>query len=264
MLISAIKILLLMAWHDTEETILLNSSNPSALAYQTVGTGPLVILLHGLLMRGSDWLDSELVSALSKDYCVVCPDLPAHGDSPVFDNAEAYTLESQSQAIIQLIDQLGYQRAHIIGYSAGGWLATGLLQYYQERLSSVVIGGWDLVNGLPEGPDGPLDFATFMAYARTTAPELTATVTEEREHGLSHFFHELSQKQSVAQLVKQADTPLLFWAGQEDPYFAPIQQWCITNNFHLLSGTGDHLTTFSHIDASTAEALYRFIAQTHY
>jgi len=50
----------------------------------------------------------------------------------------------------------------------------GLLNHYAERLMSVVLGGWNFRNGLPETPEGKLNFDMFMSYARSTTPEPTA------------------------------------------------------------------------------------------
>lgn len=133
------------------------------------GEGPLVIMLHGLLMDGQCWVDNGFVSAFSASFKVVCPDLIGQGASEKSSKQDVYTREQQALGIVQLMDELGYEKANVIGYSAGTWLALGLLECYPERINSVVLGGWDCLNGLPETPFGKLTFDMFMDFARETA-----------------------------------------------------------------------------------------------
>jgi len=232
----------------------------SGLSCQTAGEGPLVVLLHGLLMSGESWRQSGLISVLSQHYCVACPDLPGHGNSVKSSEAGRYSLRKMAANVIAVIDRLGYERAHIIGYSAGGWLATGLLEFYPQRLSSLIIGGWDVVNGLPQGPHGRLSFADFMAYAQETAPEMAASVTEQTKPGLSAFFSSLSQPQQVAASLKQREIPTLFWAGRKDYCYPAVASWAADNDFPLLTAEGDHLAAMLQPDVRVREALCRFIA----
>ncbi|MEA9393653.1 alpha/beta fold hydrolase [Acerihabitans sp. TG2] len=239
-------------------------SDDPHLAYQTQGSGPLVILLHGLLMRGTHWIQSGLVNTLSQHYCVAYLDLPGHGDSMALTHSESYTLENQASAVIQIIDELGYEKAHIIGYSAGAWLAAGLLKYYQDRLYSVVMGGWDIVGGLPAGPDGPMTFNSFMSYARKAAPDLTSWVTTSAEIGLSAFFNSLNQKYHMEAVVKQSTVPLLFWVGIHDFIYPDVKKWAMKNKHPFLSGNGNHIVTMLQPDLFVRDEIVSFIDMNHY
>ena len=88
-----------------------------------------------------------------------------HGLSDKPSDPEFYGQEQRSGDIVAVIDDLGYDRAHLIGYSMGGWLSVGLARHHLARLSSLVVGGWDPVKGLPPGPKGPLSFNNFMKFA---------------------------------------------------------------------------------------------------
>jgi len=97
-------------------------------------------MLHALLMDGQCWVDNGVVSALSPFFKVVYPDLSGHGASDKSNEQPLYTRENQALSVVKLMDELGYEKAHLIGYSAGAWLALGLLDAYPERLHSVVLG----------------------------------------------------------------------------------------------------------------------------
>ncbi|KAA9001880.1 alpha/beta hydrolase [Affinibrenneria salicis] len=156
-----------------ESTLSCTLNDEYKLHYRTEGNGPLVVLIHGLLMNGESWRQSGLVQVLRERCCVAYPDLLGHGmsDKPV--TSGPYDQDKQAAGMVRLINEAGYRKAHIIGYSSGAWLALGMAKYYPQHLSSLLIGGWDVENGLPDGPNGSLSFDEFLNYAKLTAPELT-------------------------------------------------------------------------------------------
>lgn len=235
-----------------------HTSGTSQLFYRAEGKGPLVIMLHGLLMDGQSWVDNGFVSTFSPFFKVVCPDLPGHGASDKSDIQELYTRESQALSIVNLMDELGYEKAHVIGYSAGAWLAMELLKCYPERLNSVVLGGWDFINGLPETPFGKLTFAMFMDYARTTAPELTTSLTPAGERSAECFFNELSKQFNDDGNVLNRSTPALLWAGICDPYYTSMAELAERHAVPLISGRGDHLGEVNAPDKATVARILKF------
>lgn len=238
------------------------TSHEHKLFYQVEGQGPLVVLLHGLLMSGQSWLQSGLIEVLRERYRVVYPDLLGHGLSEKPSDSGAYALDRQAAGIINMIDELGDHKAHIIGYSSGAWLATGIAKHHPERLSSLVIGGWDIINGLPDGPDGPLSFEVFLAYARKVTPELTASLTEDSILGLRSFFFALGQSQGIDKILAKAAIPTACWAGKDDLYYAPLKNWATANASPFFSGTGDHVTAMLQPDLDTLKEIYGFIQCT--
>ena len=111
--------------------------------YTVDGSGSLVILQHGLLMDADSWTQSGIVDALADGFRVACVDSLGHGLSDKPSDPELYVQEQRSGDIVAVIDDLGYDRAHLVGYSMGGWLSVGAVKHYPKRLSSVILGGWD-------------------------------------------------------------------------------------------------------------------------
>lgn len=165
----------------------------SKIFYQTIGEGPLVVLLHGLLMRGYTWVESGFVQVLSRNFRVVYPDLLGHGYSDKPSDIKEYEAEQQADIIAELIKSLGYGKAHIIGYSSGAWLATVIAQYYSNMVTSLVIGGWDIMDGLPEVSGRKLSFDMFMEFAMKTTPDLALSVCSTSEKGLRCYFDVLRE-----------------------------------------------------------------------
>lgn len=95
-----------------------------------------LILLHGLGADKDAWL--QFARYLSKNYRIVIPDLPGHGQS-VQNSSIEYSVEAQAQRIFELFEYLGIKRAHIIGNSMGGAIAIKLTNMQPEIVSSLIL-----------------------------------------------------------------------------------------------------------------------------
>jgi pimeloyl-ACP methyl ester carboxylesterase len=217
------------------------SNRGQRIHYTVNGSGPLVVLQHALLMDAECWTQSGFVDALTDRFRVACVDSLGHGRSDKPSDPELYGQEQRAGDIIAVIDHLGYDRAHLVGYSMGGWLSVGVARYHPRRLSSLVLGGWDLVNGLPRGSKGPLSFKTFMGFAARTAPALVGWVTPDFEPGVRACFEALRQLEGACEAVLTADFPVMIWDGRDDPYHDPMQAFAAGNGLPFLSTAGDHV-----------------------
>jgi len=112
--------------------------------YVTEGQGEPVILIHGFVANAQlNWIAPGVFGALAKDYRVIAPDLRGHGQSGKPHGAEHYGPQ-MAKDIINLMDHLKIEKAHIAGYSLGGFLTVYLTATYPERIiSSMPCGaGW--------------------------------------------------------------------------------------------------------------------------
>jgi pimeloyl-ACP methyl ester carboxylesterase len=209
--------------------------------YTTEGEGPLVVLQHGMLMDAGVWKQGGFVDALTDRYRVACVDSLGHGLSDQPSDADRHRQEQRAGDIVAVIDDLGCAHAHLVGHSMGAWLGVGVAKYYPERLSSLVLGGWDVMNGLPPTSRGPLQFDAFMKFARATAPHLTRWVTTESEPGLRACFDALGQLDGAGKAVLEAGFPVMIWEGQDDPAHARRKAFADASGLRFLSTAGDHL-----------------------
>jgi pimeloyl-ACP methyl ester carboxylesterase len=226
--------------------------------YTVDGTGPLVVLQHGILMDANSWRDSGMLDALAGRFRVACIDSLGHGFSDKPADPELYDERQRAGDIVAVIDALGYQRAHLLGYSMGGWMAVAVAKYHPERLSALVIGGWDPVNGLPAGPGGPVTFDPFMILARRAAPALTSWVTPEIKPAVRACFQALGQLDGAFETIMAASFPVLFWQGQGDAGHDRMQAFAASNGLPFLSSTGDHIAAVLRPDAAAITAICAF------
>ena len=110
------------------------------MAYRMEGSGPVLLLLHGIAGSSRTWRD--VIPRLTDRFTVLAPDLIGHGqsDKPVGD----YSLGAFASGIRDLLEVLGIDRATVIGQSFGGGVAMQFVYQYPghcERLVLVDSGG---------------------------------------------------------------------------------------------------------------------------
>jgi len=100
----------------------------------TMGSGPDVLLLHGL--GGTRASLFQTAAALSPRYTVHAPDLPGFGSSckPA---VGAYNARWFAEIMLGLMDQLGITRAHLVGNSMGGRVAVEMGLRAPERVRAL-------------------------------------------------------------------------------------------------------------------------------
>ena len=103
--------------------------------YVRAGSGPTLVLLHGLLGSHRSW--SRLVDRLSHEFTVVAPDLLGHGESakPLGD----YSLGAFAASVRDLLDHVGVGSATIVGHSLGGGIAMEFGYLFPERCERMVL-----------------------------------------------------------------------------------------------------------------------------
>src|SRR6266498_2865839 len=99
------------------------------------GTGPVVVLVHGILGSRRSW--AELVWLLEKDFTVIAPDLLGHGDSakPRGD----YSLGAHAGRLRDLLDALGVDGVTLVGHSLGGGVALQFAWLFPQRCERLVL-----------------------------------------------------------------------------------------------------------------------------
>jgi len=108
--------------------------------YHAAGSGPPVVLIHGMVNSSRHW--REVAVRLAESHTVIAPDLIGHGDSAT--PRGDYSLGAHAAAIRDLLVAIGVGPATVVGHSLGGGVA---MQYFWqfpdrvERLALVSSGG---------------------------------------------------------------------------------------------------------------------------
>lgn len=104
-------------------------------AYVRTGSGPALLLLHGLACDHSTW--EPVIESLSRNFTVIAPDLLGHGDSakPRAD----YSVGGYANGMRDLLTVLGIDTVTVVGHSFGGGVAMQFAYQYPERTDRIVL-----------------------------------------------------------------------------------------------------------------------------
>ncbi len=104
-------------------------------AFVRVGSGPVLLLLHGLGCDHTTW--APVIESLAKRYTVIAPDLLGHGasDKPRAD----YSVGGYANGMRDLLTVLGIESATVIGHSFGGGVAMQFAYQFPERTERLVL-----------------------------------------------------------------------------------------------------------------------------
>ena len=103
--------------------------------YVVEGSGPPVLLIHGVGARLENW--DGVTAVLSRNFKVVRYDLRGHGKSSKVSGP--YSLEMFADDAAGLLNHLGIARAHVAGHSLGGMIAITLAGRHPERVDRLAV-----------------------------------------------------------------------------------------------------------------------------
>jgi pimeloyl-ACP methyl ester carboxylesterase len=120
-------------------------SNGVKIRYVTEGEGEAVVLIHGWMADSSMWgRDSKgrtkLDTSKTQGFRLIALDCRGHGKSDKPREPEAYGPEV-AEDVVRLLDHLGIQEAHLIGYSSGVFVAGRVAATHPERVLSLICAG---------------------------------------------------------------------------------------------------------------------------
>jgi len=117
-------------------------ANGLTIAYERVGDGPPLVLVHGAGVDGRMW--QPQLAALADEFTVVAWDEPGAGRSD--DPPAGIGLAGYAHCLGALIDSLALGPAHVAGLSWGGSVVLELYRHHPERVATMILAdayaGW--------------------------------------------------------------------------------------------------------------------------
>ena len=108
-----------------------------ALAYRVQGSGPTVLLVHGVGGDSRTW--DAVVPYLSPQFRTICLDLRGHGRSGVI--RAACDISDFTRDVIDVLDALNVQACRLVGFSLGATIAQSVALSAPERVDRLVLLG---------------------------------------------------------------------------------------------------------------------------
>jgi pimeloyl-ACP methyl ester carboxylesterase len=127
-------------------------AGPPALTRHRGGSGPPLVLLHGLGLSWRSW--QPVLDALEIRHDVVAIDLPGFGESPLLPDGAAPTPTRLADAVESELDRLSLDAPALVGNSLGGWVALELARRGRAARAVVIS---------PSGLESPPERALVIA-----------------------------------------------------------------------------------------------------
>ncbi len=104
-------------------------------AYVKVGSGPVLLLLHGLGCDHTTW--DPIIDQLAEHYTVIAPDFLGHGES---DKPRAdYSIGGYANGMRDLLTILNIDKVTVVGHSFGGGVAMQFAYQFPERTDRLIL-----------------------------------------------------------------------------------------------------------------------------
>ncbi len=177
-------------------------SNGVKIHYATAGEGEPVVLIHGFSANlQMNWQSPKVIDELAEDYQVIAIDNRGHGRSDKPHEPEKYGLE-MVEDIVRLLDHLKLDKAHVVGYSMGGFITSRLLATHADRLLSATLGG----AGWSREGDSRMEFLKELAESLEAGKGITPLILRLVPEGQPKPSEE--ELQTMNQLVMALNDPL--------------------------------------------------------
>jgi len=107
------------------------------------GSGEPLLLIHGFSCTWRIW--EPVLPLLERDHEVAAITLSSHVGGPRFPEGEPASFEGLVDAVERDLDDLGWERAHIVGNSLGGWVTLELAKRGRALTATGIspAGGWE-------------------------------------------------------------------------------------------------------------------------
>lgn len=238
--------------------------------YETHGSGPPVVLLHGICVSFAGnfgaygWIERLCGQGLQ----VIGMDFRGHGQSDKPQDPSSYGSINLADDVIALLDHLGLDRVSLMGYSLGSVVALHLLHTHPERFTrGVLIATGDGLLGLspysqaevapklahaldqPNYPSHlPKHVATYWNFATKVGGDRLAAAAAARAS---------YPPCSPAQL-NQVACPVLVVSGEQDPVLGtgPLLAQALPRGYYLEIPGADHFNLTLNEQAQKAVATF--------
>ena len=203
----------------------------------TGGDGPVLVMLHGLMMDPSLW--DGPIADLSADHRCVAPTLPLGAHHRAMNANADLSLPAIAQLVAEFCDRLDLQDVTFVGNDTGGALVQLLMADGAARAGRVVLISCDAFDNFPPGLTGrtlvltgklpPAMFGLFMQQMRLRAirrlPIAFGWLTKRRDTATSRWMKPVMTQPDIrrdtVRMLRAAasDTGLLIKAAESLPRF---------------------------------------------
>lgn len=222
--------------------------------YSDKGEGEVLVLLHGFIERIEIW--KEFSHELSKQYRVICIELPGHGESEVI--ASVQTMELMADMVYEILQKIQVHSIVLVGHSMGGYVGLAFAEKYPIVVKGLGLFHSQVLADSPQAKAGRERAVEIIklnkeGFIFNFIPELFAECNRDifreeikkLQEGAKTLTGEaliacllgMKERTDKLMLLMDIDVPVMFIAGKEDsraPINTIMAQSIIPNHSEIL------------------------------
>ena len=234
--------------------------------YNVYGKGKVIMLVHGFIEDGGMW--DGIVNKLKKSYCLIVPDLPGFGKSPL--TATELSMDWYAECLHEILKAEKVKNLVLLGHSMGGYITLNFAEKHGDMLA-----GFGLINShcfedTPLKKENRLRGIDFIkehgthvfirelynsifheSFKKKNRKLIDALITKAQKYTPQAVMlanAAMMNRKDKSEVLKNAKVPVLFVNGEEDesaPVAYTLKQASYPANadFHLFSKC-KHMTVF--------------------
>jgi pimeloyl-ACP methyl ester carboxylesterase len=227
----------------TDETSKFLAVDDLIIHYRDEGTGPTLLLLHGVASSLHTW--DDWVKRLSPHYRIIRVDLPGHGLTGNDPTVERYEIAYMVDKIEKFLNKLSIDEVYIAGNSLGGYIGWNYALHRPDRVEKMILLG---AAGFPQDMPFIMNFAALPGIGEISGyimPQFIVSLNVKAVFGdndkatdeLQQRYFDLTMRQGnrealvkvfrtmkeqsanphLGDRVKEVKTPtLLMWGAQDE------------------------------------------------
>lgn len=242
-----------------------HSGDGTPIHYEVEGSGPPVMLYHGLGLSGEWWRIYGYVTALRDSFTLILIDDRAHGASGKPHDPADYVMARRVEDVTAVLDDLEVEKVHFVGFSLGAIIGYGIAKYAPHRLASLVAGG-----AQPYGPTNPENQTAMAQQMRAVGNQLAVGFMESSLGDIPDEMRRIILANDVEAMIgavlalrdepgsddclSEINFPFVAFCGSLDPVHDMAERGTAEvpdGKFVTLEGF-DHIQSLSDIDAVLA------------
>jgi pimeloyl-ACP methyl ester carboxylesterase len=201
--------------------------------FEEVGTGPILVLLHGFLGNGANWERCGYLDALKQSFRLLIMDARGHGKSGKPREPEAYYTERRVEDVVAVVESAGGGPAAFWGYSMGGRAGFGCMADAPEMFERIIVGGIHVLDENHESFSSQFEeraklLDEGMAALVNSMPNLTQgqreNMLKQDARALAACTRGVAAQAGLTEKVRNLKGHALVYAGSDDPVFDLAKQ----------------------------------------
>lgn len=211
----------------------------SAIHFTDEGTGTPLVFIHGYCESHTLWMD--FVKPFTKNYRVICIDLPGFGKSLLPPNE--FTIGDIAKSIWALLDSIDVKTCFVVGHSLGGYVTLEMANHQPDRMQ-----GFCLFHSTAYADDENKKFSRskvmeFVArngtspFVQTLVPTLFADPNHRAVKALLSeaitvdpktviaYARAMRDREDMTKVYETFTKPILFFIGLKDGVIPPASIW---------------------------------------